>query len=170
LFDLQTFLYFFDKHRVFSSHAKRLALKKLLLLIPVFLLLSMLKATAMDRWEILFNNKVLYKGSEDQEDNTVHFKVNAFKKTDCFTIRYTAENAQNSWNRTFYINGKEDNNIKTFAISKQSGKISVTASLLSEMMHKKAPVFIYTTSLPKDAAKAAAVRVRRILLCKLEWN
>ena len=124
----------------------------------------------MDHWEVLFNNKVVFRGSDEQEDNTLQFKTTNFKKTDCFTIKYMAENAQNSWNRTFYINGKEDNNIKTMVVSKQSGKISVSASLLSEMMNKKAPVFIYTTSLPTNPAKAAAVRVRRILLCKLEWN
>jgi hypothetical protein len=141
-----------------------------MLLIPVFLLLTHLNANAMDRWEILFNNKVLFKGSEEQENNRIDFKRTTFKKTDCFTIKFIAENAQNSWNRTFYINGKEDNNIKTLVISKQSGKVSVSALELSEMMNKKVPVFIYTTSLPKDAAKAATVRVRRILLCKLEWN
>jgi hypothetical protein len=144
-------------------------MKKTLLLIPLLLMLSLVKVSAMDRWEILLNKQVIFKGTSEQENPTLRFKTKTFKKTDSFTLRYTSENPQRGWNRTFYVTDSEENNLKTVTVDNQSGQVSVKASAVKELMGKKHPVFIYTTSLPKDPSKAATVRVRRILVCKVEW-
>ena len=70
----------------------------------------------------------------------------------------------------FYINDGDDKNYRTIEVNKQSGRITVNAAVLQKLMNKRKPVLIYTTSLPKDPSKAALVRVRRILLCTIEWN
>ena len=145
-------------------------MKRITVLLSLLLMLSVAQVNAMDHWEILFNKKVILKGTSDQEDQTLHFKPRAFKSTDRFTLKYTSEDSEAGWNRTFYLTDTKDENLKTVIIDKQSGELSVKASAVIELMNKKEPVFIYTMSLPKDRKKAAAVRVRRILLCKIEWN
>ena len=145
-------------------------MNKSILLIALLLMLSFVTVNAMDHWEILLNKQVIFKGTSEQENPTLQFKTRTFKKTDSFTLRYTSENAQSGWNRTFHVTDLEEKNLKTVSIDKQSGQVSVKASAVKEIMGKKQPVFIYTTSLPKDPSKAATVRIRRILLCKVEWN
>ena len=66
-------------------------------------------------------------------------------------------------------NDANDNTIKALKISNQSGCVSFNASVFEELKNKKHPIFIYTTSLPKDPAIAATVRVRRMMICKIEW-
>jgi hypothetical protein len=74
------------------------------------------------------------------------------------------------WKRTFYISDSNDENLKTAEINTQAGSVSFNASVIKDLMNKKQPVFIYTTSLPKNKELAARIRVRRVLLCKIEWN
>jgi len=145
-------------------------MKRIAIVISLLLMLSLTEVNAMDHWEILFNKKVILKGTSNQEDQTLHFKPRTFKSTDRFTLKYISEGSEAGWNRTFYLIDTKDENLKTVKIDKQSGELSAKASAVAELINKKKPVFIYTTSLPKDPNKAATVRVRRILLCKIEWN
>ncbi|HEX8461768.1 MAG TPA: hypothetical protein VF623_10070 [Segetibacter sp.] len=145
-------------------------MKKIIALLPLLLLLSLTNLYAMDHWEILLNNKVIFKGKIGEENPTLKFKSRSFKTTDRFTLKYTADDPQKDWNRIFIVTDAQDKELKTVYLDKQSVQVSVKASEVKLLMNKKQPVFIYTTSLPKDPAKAATVRVRRILLCKVEWN
>ena len=142
---------------------------KLFLVALTFLIICAVNATAIDSWRIFYNKQVIFKGNAEMENPVVRFKTRQLKKTDHFVISYKIDNPDVNWQRTFYINDTNEVNIKTIDLNKQSGSVSVNASVLKEMMNKKRPVMIYTTSLPKDPSKAATVRVRRILLCKIEW-
>jgi hypothetical protein len=132
--------------------------------------LSAAKAEASESWQILFNNKVIFKGNSDQPDPTVSLKATPFKETDKITIKYFMDNADNTWKRIFMVNDENEKSYITIELNKQSGSVSFKANKLKELMEKKKPFYIYTVSTPKDRSLAASVRVRRVLLCKIEWN
>jgi hypothetical protein len=155
--------------RELSPKEKRVCMKKLLL--TIFSIFTLAAANAQtDSWQILFNQKIVFKGNADKPDGELLIKTPWLKSTDKITIKYTSATADDSWKRTFYINDSSDNNILTIPLSKQTGAISVSAGKLSQLMKSKQPLFIYTIATPKNKALAASVRVRRILLCKIEWK
>ncbi len=135
-----------------------------------FLALSTVKVNAADSFIVLYNKHVIFKGMTEQENAAAYIKAKEFKNTDSITIIYKSENADKGWKRTFYMVDAKERNIKTIELLKQSGSVSMNASALQEMKEKKQPVFIYTVSLPADPKLAAGIRVRRIMLCKIEWN
>jgi hypothetical protein len=145
-------------------------INRFLLIIAAFFLLSFANRSAIDTWQILINKQVIFKGNAEMEESAVTIKNKTLKPTDRVIIKYNIDNPDPNWKRTFYINDSNDISIKTIELNKQSGAVSVNASAFKKLMDKKQPVFIYTTSLPKDPQKAAAVRVRRILLCKINWK
>jgi hypothetical protein len=145
-------------------------MNKLMMILSSFVVLSAFSANANDSCEVLFNKQVIFKGEVEQENSVAFIKATRFKNTDCITINYHSEKVNKGWKRTFYLNASDDQNLKTLELNKQNGSISVKASVLNEMKEKKQPVFIYTMSLPTDKAMAARIRVRRILICKIEWN
>ena len=135
-----------------------------------FVTLTLIKASANDSCKILFNKQIVFKGEVDRETSVASIKAKKFTNKDCITIIYNSENTNRGWSRTFYINGPDEKNLKTISIGKQSGSVGVKATVLNEMKTKKEPIFIYTTSLPTDKEMAARIRVRRMLICKIEWN
>lgn len=140
------------------------------MLVPAFLALTMFTSAANDSCKILFNKRVIFKGSVEQENAVAFLDAKAFKKTDCITLEYRTENANKGWKRTFYIDASNDQNVKTIELGKQSGSVCVKASVLNELKEKKQPVFIYTASFPTDKAMAARIRIRKMFICKIEWN
>jgi hypothetical protein len=145
-------------------------MKRLLIFLLSFLVLSFSKAQSPDNWQILLNKRSIFKGNSDRSNPATIVKTKSLKMSDCLTIRYNTDNADIGWKRTFYVNDSVDQNIKTLHLNKQSGCVSFKVSALKEMIDKKRPVFIFTTSLPRDPSKAAVVRIRRVLLCKIDWN
>jgi hypothetical protein len=145
-------------------------MKTISAILLVIISLAFIKASANDSCKIFFNKELVFSGEVEQETSVASVKTRRFSRKDCFTIIYNSENAARGWERTFYINGPADKNLKTITVGKQSGSVSVTASVLNEMKEKRQPVFIYTTSLPTDKALAARIRVRRMFICKIEWN
>lgn len=146
-------------------------MNKQLILLPVFIALSAFIARANDSCAVLFNKQVIFKGDVEQENAIAVIKAEGpLKNTDCITIKYRSEKVLKGWKRTFYLDASDDQNLKTIELNKQNGSVSVKASLLNEMKEKKRPVFIYTMSLPTDKAMAARIRVRRMFICKIEWN
>jgi hypothetical protein len=135
-----------------------------------FVALMIPGANANDSCKILFNKQVIFNGVADQETAVASLKAKIFKAKDCLTISYKSETVNKGWERTFYINDSSEKSLKVITVNKQSGSVAVKASILNKMKEKKQPVFIYTTSLPTDKALAARIRVRRIFICKIEWN
>lgn len=136
----------------------------------VFLALTIARANANDSCKIFFNKQIIFNGEVDEDASVVMPKTKKITNRDCITINYNSENTNKGWMRTFYINGTDEKSLKTISMSKQSGSVSVSATVLNEMKATKEPVFIYTTSLPKDKKIAARIRVRRMFICKIEWN
>jgi hypothetical protein len=145
-------------------------MNKAIILLSVFLAFAFTTADAKDSWQILINKQVIFKGNSDDESPTVSVKVRVLKKTDCIAINYNMDDPDKGWKRTFYISDSNDENLKTAEINTQAGSVSFNASVIKDLMNKKQPVFIYTTSLPKNKELAARIRVRRVLLCKIEWS
>lgn len=145
-------------------------MNKLFVLLPAFITFCISTARANDSCVVLFNKQVIFKGETEQENPVAFIKAGAFKNADCITIKYYSEKVLKGWKRTFYLDASNDQNLKTIELNKQNGTVSVKASVLTEMKEKKQPVFIYTMSLPTDKAMAARIRVRRMLICKIEWN
>jgi hypothetical protein len=145
-------------------------LKNFIVCICAVALSTTVKAEPTETWQILFNNKVIFKGNSDQTDPSASLKVSSFKATDKITIKYFMSNADNTWKRTFLINDESEKNFVTLGLNKQTGSASFNAAKLKELVEKKKPFYIYTVSVPKNPSLAATVRVRRVLLCKVEWN
>ena len=144
-------------------------MKKIFFLLS-FLGIAFVNAGANDSCKIYFNKKLISKVRVDHDKSVAYLSSRSPKKTDCITVRYFSENVNKGWKRTIYFNARDERNIRTVEMDKQDGSVSVRASLFREMMEKKEPVFIYTMSLPADKALASRIRVRRMLICKLEWN
>ena len=144
--------------------------KKTILIICALAAYSISKADPTDRWQIRINNKVIFKGDSDNENPTASLKTSSLKATDKITISYFMDNADNSWKRTFYVNDESEKNYVTIDLNRQSGSVTFKASKLKELMDQKKTFNIYTISTPKDPSRAAAIRVRRVLLCKVEWK
>ena len=145
-------------------------MKKLLLLIPAFLLLVVLKVAANDSCVVLLNNRVVFKGLVEQQDAVVTIKSKDLKGNDRISIVYHTQNESKGWKRTFYVQDSTQENVKTIELGQQSGSVTISGTVLNAMKEKKKPVFIYTISLPKDKAMAARIRVRTLFLCKIAWS
>jgi hypothetical protein len=135
-----------------------------------FVALNIAGASANDSCKILFNKQVIFEGPVDQETAVAPLKAKVFTNNDCIIISYKSENANKGWERTFYINESSEKSLKVIRLNKQSGTVAVKAAILNKLKEKKQPVFIYTVSLPIDKGLAARIRVRRIFICKIEWN
>lgn len=144
-------------------------LKNFIVCVCAVTLSAALRAEPTESWQILFNNKVIFKGNSDQTDPSASLKP-SFKATDKITIKYFMNNADDTWKRSFLINDESEKNFITLGLNKQSGSVSFNATRLKELMEKKKPFYIHTVSIPKNPSLAASVRVRRVLLCKVEWN
>ena len=142
---------------------------KLIILLTTFLAIGFINADAQDTWQILVNKKLIKKGNVGEE-GAAFIKARTLKSKDCIKIKYKSENEESNWQRTFYINTVEDKVIKRVNMPKQSGSVCIKGLALKQLQKNKQPFIIYTTSLPNDPAEAATVRVRRIMLCKIEWN
>lgn len=147
-------------------------MKKILLLQCVFVALLFLKVNANDSCTIFLNKKTIFKGAVDQENAVGYLKPGNghYKKSDCLTIKFKSENENNGWYRTFFINTINDQQIKKIEMPILSGDVTVSATLLNKLQEDRQPFFIYTSSLPADKKMAASIRVRRVLICKIEWN
>lgn len=127
-------------------------------------------ATSSDSCYITINKQLIYSGVIDEPKATVYLKSSGINKRDCFSIQYVMEEPDNFWDRTIYLSDLLDNNIQTLPIPEQSGCVNVKASAFWKMIANKEAVFIYAVSIPKDREVAARVRVKRRMLCKIEWN
>lgn len=140
------------------------------MLLSVFMALAVTDANAGDSCQILFNKQIIFKGGVDRQDAVAYFKARQFKNTDLINIKFYSDNANKGWRRTFYIDDESNNNIKKIEMDKQSGSVTFSASVLAAGKEKKQAFSVYTTSLPTDKAMAARIRVRRMFICKIEWN
>jgi hypothetical protein len=150
--------------------SKGIDMKQVLVLIPAFLLLAVLKSVANDSCIVLLNKQVVFKGTVEQPAAVASIKSKSLRSNDRITIVYHTENESRGWRRTFYVQDSTQENMETIELGKQSGSVTISATVLNAMKEKKKPVFIYTISLPKDKTMAARIRVKTLFLCKIEWS
>ncbi len=124
-----------------------------------------------DTWKLLINKKVVASGKPGNDEAVVRLQTAAVAKMTGanFTVQYAQLTGGTGWNRTIECTDAADKSLHTVQMPAASGSAAFPMTLLKKYAASKTPLFIYTTSLPKDKKKAAVVRVRRFLLCKIEW-
>ena len=144
-----------------------------------FLLVLLLITTSMqgysqttESWKINLNKAVIFKGNLETNNPVVEVNANEILKLPkaIFTIDYRQPSADKAWKRTFFINNSADETLHSIEMNSQNGRINFPAAYVINLVKAHQPVFIYSSTIPKDVNKAAVVRVRRILLCKLVWK
>jgi hypothetical protein len=105
--------------------------------------------------------------NEDQEKS---ISINSKLKS-AATGKLTIVNAdwikEKDWKRTFEIYSDADESITKVSPCKTSGKYEVSLKTLVSKLKKGETYSLYTMAIPKDAKKAAVVRVRRVFVCKI---
>ena len=90
-------------------------------------------------------------------------KSDLSKKKD-FYLSYVEKDKDNEWEREIIIFGENDHDL----FRQKSSKLKISNTKLLSLFKKSNKLKIYTISLPKDPAKRAVVRVRRVHLVTLE--
>lgn len=150
-------------------HINTTAMKNFILLLALLLSITTTNGQ-QSNWKLSVDKKILFTGNQDATIKPVLIKAaTILKAKGPATLTFTMAKPDDTWNRTFYLNNTLDKVVKQYEMKKQSGSISIPIKVLQAMAKKKEPLYIYTMSLPKDPNVAAVVRVRRILLSKIEW-
>ena len=119
-----------------------------------------------DNWKIYHNKKLLLSVSEESETKNIRSIHKAdLDKTGDLIVMYKESNRDKEWKRTIAIFDEKDNTLFEKA---GINKIQVSNASLKKMLQEKTKIRIYTWAIPKDPAKAAVIRIRRVHLCTLE--
>lgn len=129
-------------------------------------------AIAQDAWNICLGKKVLISGEVGVSDTTIALNRQILENARqlMLDINYTTGEPTTGWNRTFYFTNSKDKELQTLDLPSQSGQVRVRVNTLLQAFAPGETMYLYTTSLPADKAKAAMVKVRRVLVCKIEWK
>jgi hypothetical protein len=141
----------------------------IILFFSIFAMTTSALSQSEDIWTVKRNGKVIYTGRAGEEI-TIPVKAKKLPQSTKYTFTYKTADADNTWNRTIYINNEQDHVVKKFVLPNQSGSIFIKAADINPLLAKKQTLSIYTASLPKDKAQAATVRVRRVMLGKIDLN
>ncbi|MGZ5191208.1 MAG: hypothetical protein ACXWCZ_09330 [Flavisolibacter sp.] len=140
-------------------------MKKILFL--AFGIVITLATFSQDTWKLNLNGKIVFTAKvESEEKNKLTIKKSDLSKKKDFYLTYTEKTKDDKWEREIMI--VDDNDHELFRHTSDKLKIS-NAKLLS-LFKKSNTLKIYTISLPKDPAKRAVVRVRRVHLVSLTMN
>jgi hypothetical protein len=103
------------------------------------------------------------------EDNTGTLVINAGKKigkNEKFTIYNASWREEKEWVRHFEIFDKTDNSIQKLSAVRRA-YYEIPLEDLLKKLKKDQTYTLYTMALPADPKKAAAIRVRRMLVCNI---
>lgn len=135
----------------------------------LFLVLSFLaanKMNAQNSFHIKVQNQSLSVNvSDDNAEKTLFINSKA-SKNDKLAIHNPNKAEQKDWKRSFMIFDESDRELIKLSVPKKDMyEISVTKLLVK--LRKDEIYSLYTIAIPTDPKRAAVVRVRRVLLCKL---
>lgn len=139
----------------------------------IFLIVTLLNTAPIvaqkqktDSWEIFHNRKEVatFKYSDDNDERKIVLLNRSLDEPGFFIITYKPVPDQEEWNRNFVITDSNGRDLKKFENTTQ---FKVHNSEIARLMESRPKLKIYTWALPKDPEKAAAIRVRRILLCTI---
>ena len=129
-----------------------------------FLSLSLIISLAtfsQDNWKLNLNGKNIFTAKEESEEkNKLNIKKSELSKKKDFYLTYTEKSKDDQWEREIMIVGSNDHEL----FRQKSGKIKISNAKLLSLFKKSNTLKFYTISLPKDPAKKAIVRVRRMHL------
>jgi hypothetical protein len=129
-----------------------------------FTLIFATMVSAQDSWKVVLNGKnSLSTSTESEEKNVVNVKASDLSKKNDFVIAYTQKEKNADWQRSIIAVDENDHEL----LNKQTDKLKIKNSELQALFKKSNKIRFYTISLPKDPAKRAVVRVRRVHLCTL---
>jgi hypothetical protein len=147
-------------------------MKKIIFLFLSFstILMSAASAQQGDSWKLYLNKQLLAQSSTEKPEPVITIDKANMKKKATITLQYTTEGAQENWKRTFYFNDKSEKTFKRSELKSQDGTITFALKDLLQAANSNTPLNLFTTSLPTDKSMAAVVRVRRFLVCKIQWK
>ena len=139
-------------------------MKPILLTIGLALSLAFTNTQA-DDWKIFHNKKLLLSTSEESETKNVRaIPLSDLDKAGELIVMYEEGNPDKEWKRTIAI---VDDNDKSLFEKAEINKIQVSNADLKKLAAGKTKLKIYTWAIPKDPAKAALVRIRKVHLCTI---
>jgi hypothetical protein len=128
------------------------------------------QAQSGDSWKIFLNKKLLLQTPVESNEAVVVLNKATTIAKNTLSIQYKSADTESDFKRSFYINDAQEKTIKKIDLKAVDGTVIINTKDLKAAAASRKPLFIYTTAIPKDPAMAAAVRVRRLLLCKIEWK
>jgi hypothetical protein len=111
------------------------------------------------------NKKMLTVTKEDAAKNKIVIKAAELKKSGSLIIAFPVSKAKSEWKRNILIYDTADNMLLT---KEDVTGLTLTNTELTALLAGKKKFSVFTTSIPRDPKKAAAVRVRRVHLCTVE--
>jgi hypothetical protein len=140
------------------------------LMITLATLLSVAYAQAGDSWKIYLNKKLLLQTPVESNEAVIVLDKAATLSKNTISIQFKSGDTESDFKRSFFLNDAGEKTIKKLELKGIDGTVTLNTMELKAAASSRKPLFIYTTAIPKDPAMAAAVRVRRVLLCKIEWK
>jgi hypothetical protein len=111
------------------------------------------------------NKKILTVTKEDAVKNKIVIKTTDLKKTGSLVLSFPVTKTYPEWKRNILIYDTADNMLLT---KEDVTGLTLTNKELSILLAGKKQFSIFTTSIPTDPKKAAAIRVRRVHVCTVE--
>jgi hypothetical protein len=138
---------------------------KTMILLSGILFSAMAASAQSDSWKIYFNKKLLLSASSENESiNIVTLSHRELAGIGNISIEYTEGNPNKEWKRTIALLDEKDAILFEKAEVMQ---LKITTADLRKWTKGKNKIKVYTWAIPKDPAKAALVRVRRVHLCTI---
>lgn len=152
----------------FFNHLKCIIRIKALVVTLVCLCFNSL---AQDTCKVYRNQQLLLTKTswDDINSNAVSIKPD-LKKKETLNIYYNTVVPAKNWQRYILLVDDKDQKVFSKVYNFSSGKYVLTAKELESASKKAQKLFLYTYAFPKDPAEAAAIRIRRLLICQLLPN
>jgi len=143
---------------------------KQILLAVITSVATILAAAAQpgDTWKIYLGKKLLLQSPVESASPTIMLDKKLVNGKNILTIQYKAAESGNDMKRSFSINDENESTIQSTSLKGNSGTAVFSLKGLKKATGKNLSLF--TVAIPKDPSLAAAVRVRRFILCRIEWK
>lgn len=142
----------------------------MIVILSISMMAAMFSAELSDEnsWTIFHNRKKIaeFSHSQDDEAKKITIPKRSVAQPGFLLLEYETDKNSADWKRTFVIT---DSNGKELKKVEGGNQLRVVNDDLEKMAAKGA-IRILTYSVPSDPQQAAAVRVRRILLCSIHWR
>jgi hypothetical protein len=126
---------------------------------------------AQDTCRVYRNQQILLTKTswDDINSNAISIKPDLNKKG-TLNVFYNTVVPTKNWQRYILLVDDNDQTIFSKVFDFSSGKYVITAKELEDASKKAQKLFLYTYSFPKDPSEAAAIKIRRLLICQLLLN